>query len=501
MRCGCRRFGEITSSFPSALKVTSVTFNFYQNRECKNFVSLEIKPIKMLNTATFTPWVLFSDLGIIFGLLLIGKFIRVKVKLVQKLFIPPSLIAGLLGLALGPNGLGWLPLSQSVGTYAAVLIAVVFGALPLSSPKFKMKAVAKRVGPMWAYSQFGMLFQWGVMGLLGILVFKQIWPSLNDSFGVMLPTGFYGGHGTAAAIGSAYEGLGWDEATSLGMTTATVGVIAAIIGGLVWIKMAARAKQTKYISDFQELPDEMRCGLMPMEKRVSAGHATTNPISIDSLTFHFALVVVSAFGGYLLSQGVKMLWPTLELPVFSCAFVIGLIIKKLMDATKASDYIDAKTTSSISSFATDLLVACGVASIKLGVVVKYLVPLIVLLVIGFVLTYYMVFFVGKHLHKDAWFEKSIFAWGWWSGTMAMGIALLRIVDPKMESKAMDDYALAYLPCAPVEILLITFVPILFTNGHGLLLSIGCILISLIILLLAKKAGWWIPSSASDNGKK
>ena len=45
--------------------------------------------------------------------------------------------------------------------------------------------------------------------------------------------------------------------------------------------------------------------------------------------------------------------------------------------------------------------------------------------------------------------------------MAMGIALLRIADPKMQSKAMDDYALAYLPCAPVEILLITFVPILF----------------------------------------
>ena len=29
--------------------------------------------------------------------------------------------------------------------------------------------------------------------------------------------------------------------------------------------------------------------------------------------------------------------------------------------------------------------------------------------------------------------------------MAMGIALLRIVDPKLSSKAMDDYAMAYLP--------------------------------------------------------
>lgn len=73
----------------------------------------------------------------------------------------------------------------------------------------------------------------------------------------------------------------------------------------------------------------------------------------------------------------------------------------------------------------------------------------------------------------------------------MGIALIRIVDPKMASKAMDDYALAYLPIAPVEILLITFVPILFVSGYGAWLMAGCILLSLLLLLLAAKMGWWI----------
>ena len=97
------------------------------------------------------------DLGLIFALMLVGKVIRVKVKLIQKLFIPPSLIAGLLGLAMGPNGLGWLPFSNNLGTYAAVLIALVFGALPLSSPKVSMKEVSERVGPMWVFAQLGML--------------------------------------------------------------------------------------------------------------------------------------------------------------------------------------------------------------------------------------------------------------------------------------------------------------------------------------------------------
>ena len=445
----------------------------------------------MFNTEIFTPWVLLSDLGIISALLLVGKLIRVKVKLIQKLFIPPSLIAGVLGLAFGPNGLGWLPLSGSMGTYAAVLIALVFGALPLSSPKFSAKEIAGRVGPMWAFAQLGMLVQWGLAGLFGIFVLKLFWPELNDAFGVMLSTGFYGGHGTAAAIGEAFNGLGWDEAASLGMTTATMGVICAIIGGLIMIKWAAKNKQTAFIADFADLPNELRSGLVPEEKRDSIGSATTSAISIEPLTFHLALVLLVAFLGYSMSVGVKQLYPQLELPVFSCAFIIGLLLKKAFDATGVTNYICPQTTQRIGSMATDLLVAFGVASIKLGVVVKYAIPLVVLIIAGALMVFAVTFFFGRRLSKTYWFERTIFAWGWWTGTMAMGIALIRIVDPKLASKAMDDYALAYLPIAPVEIILITFVPIMFVNGMGVWLSLGCLLLSALIVLLSVKMGWWI----------
>ena len=445
----------------------------------------------MFNTDVFTPWVLLSDLGIISALLLVGKFIRVKVKLIQKLFIPPSLLAGVLGLAFGPNGLGWLPLSGSMGTYAAVLIALVFGALPLSSPKFTVKEVAGRVGPMWVFAQLGMLLQWALAGLFGLFVMKLIWPELNDAFGVMLSTGFYGGHGTAAAIGEAFNGLGWDEAASLGMTTATVGVICAIIGGLICIKWAAKNKQTAFISDFADLPQELRSGLVPQEKRDPMGSATTSSISIEPITFHLALVLLVAFLGYSMSVGVKQWYPQLELPVFSCAFIVGLILKKIFDATSVTDYICPQTTQRIGSMATDLLVAFGVASIKLGVVVKYAVPLVVLIIAGALMVFAITFYFGKRLSKTYWFERTIFAWGWWTGTMAMGIALIRIVDPKLSSKAMDDYALAYLPIAPIEILLITFVPIMFMNGMGLWLSLGCLALSGLLILLAIKMGWWI----------
>ena len=109
----------------------------------------------------FTPWVFLVDMGFIFALMLVGKFIRVKVKIIQKLFIPPSLIAGLLGLAMGPHGLGWIPFSGNLSSYAAVLIALVFATLPFSAQKTSVKEVVTRVGPMWVYAQIGMLLQWG----------------------------------------------------------------------------------------------------------------------------------------------------------------------------------------------------------------------------------------------------------------------------------------------------------------------------------------------------
>ena len=295
----------------------------------------------------FTPWAFFVDLGLISLLLLVGQILRAKVKLIQRLFIPPSLIAGLLGLAFGPNGLGWLPFSNELGTYAAIAIAIVFAALPFSSSSAPLKEIVRTAGPMWAYAQLGMLLQWGIVGLIGLFVINAIWPDLHDAFGVMFPTGFYGGHGTAAAIGSAFEGLNWEDARSLGMMTATLGVIWAIGGGLIFIKWATRHKQTAFISDFSELPEELRSGLVPAEKRLPIGKETTSSISIDSLTFHVAIICSAALIGYLCSRGVKSYFPMLELPVFSCAFVISLLIKKFFDIISGSKPTVMKSASSL----------------------------------------------------------------------------------------------------------------------------------------------------------
>ena len=73
----------------------------------------------MFTFTDYTPWSLFVDLGLISFLMLIGKIARVKIKLIQKLFIRPSLIAAVLGLAFGPNRLGCLPFSNHLARYSA----------------------------------------------------------------------------------------------------------------------------------------------------------------------------------------------------------------------------------------------------------------------------------------------------------------------------------------------------------------------------------------------
>ena len=437
---------------------------------------------------TFTPWTLFVDIGIISLLLLIGKLMRVKIKWVQKLFIPPSLLAGFIGLACGPHGFDILPLSNQTGTYAGILIAFIFGALPLTSQK--TKGDNKEIGKMWVYSQTGMLLQWAFGGLLGLLILNHIWP-LNPAFGITMPSGFCGGHGTAAAIGQAFGQLGHDEILTLAMTAATFGIVASVILGLIFVKWGAKNKHTTYLADYKDLPSELRTGLLPPEKRESIGESTCSSISIDSLTFNLAIICAIALGGYGISKLAAHFMPGFELPVFSCAFVFGILFKKLLDKTRASESICPQTVGHISGAMTDYLVAFGIASIKLSVVLEYIVPLAILLLSGLIVTLIYVFFMARKLMKECWFEKALFTWGWFTGTMAMGIALLRVVDPKMKSRCMDSYALAYLFIAPVEISLITFAPVAFVNGYGLLFAGICLVAGLCVLSVAHFKNWFI----------
>lgn len=123
----------------------------------------------------FTPWTLFVDTGIISVLLLLGKLMRVKIRFIQRLFIPPSLLAGFIGLSLGPHGFRHHTSFHPNRNLCRHIDSLHFRRSPLISQK-AAKGDADNIGSMWAYSQAGMLLQWAFGGLLGLLVLNRIWP-------------------------------------------------------------------------------------------------------------------------------------------------------------------------------------------------------------------------------------------------------------------------------------------------------------------------------------
>jgi ESS family glutamate:Na+ symporter len=448
----------------------------------------------------FTPWSLFLDVGIMSLLILAGVFLRAKIKLIQELFLPASLLAGLLGLVLGPNGLGYIPFSDQIGTYSGILIAVVFAGLSLTTPPIKFKEVFNRVGELWGFSMIAMILQWGLGALFGMFVLCKIWDGLNPAFGLMLASGFAGGHGTAAAIGAAFKEHGWEDAASLAMTSATVGIILAVVVGVILVKIGTMKGYTNFISDYKTLPQSLKTGILPEEERRPIGIERTSSISLDSLTLQISIIILISVGGYYLSKIVGSFFPKLSLPVFSCAFIAGIVLRLLMSSSHVTDLVDLQSVGRISGTCTDFLVAFGIASIKLPVVVKYATPLAILF--GFGLLYCLFFFmcVGPRMLHSNWYEKSLFTWGWMTGTMAMGIALLRIADPRQESGSLDDFAFAYIPLAPVEILVVSLSPLMFSNGTGLYFIAACIGSGVAVFVFSLFNKWFTLTPAIKKSK-
>ncbi|MFS0752690.1 sodium/glutamate symporter [Oceanobacillus sp. 1P07AA] len=438
----------------------------------------------------FTIWSLMIDISIISGLLLVGTILRAKVRWIQSLFLPASMIAGFLGLAFGPSGLGILPFSSQFSVYPSLLIAVIFAAIPIGAAKVRLSEVFHRVRNMFSYSMILTLSMWGIGVLFAMLILNPIFTDLPNGFGLILGAGFLGGHGTAAALGEGLMHAGWEEAMDLGMTSATVGLLVAVLGGLFLIKHSTEKGHTQFITSFKDLPSELKSGLMPKSKRFHMGQETVSSSSIDPLVLHLAIITFIIGISYWVTNTLSDLIPAISIPLFSVAFILGLLFQAISRRIKSDDYVDGRVMERIGGTATDFLVAFGIASINITVVMDYALPLILLFAFGTLWAYLLFRFVGPNIFKEFWLEKSIFGWGWSTGTVAMGLALLRIVDPELKSRTPEDYALAYVGVAPIDIIIVTFAPILFALGFTWAIPVVLLLGTAVIIGIYKVTGLW-----------
>jgi ESS family glutamate:Na+ symporter len=130
------------------------------------------------------------------------------------------------------------------------------------------------------------------------------------------------------------------------------------------------------------------------------------------------------------------------------------------------------------------------------------VAMVVLFLIALVICLFLGLIVAPRTLQDGWFEKQIFTWGWATGGVNTAIALLRVIDPKLRSGTMEDFALAYIPVVPVEVTAVTFVPSMVLAGAAWAvvgiwgaISVAAVVVLLVVVRGARSAGR-TPTAAS-----
>lgn len=413
-------------------------------------------------------YTLMQDFAIAGAFILLGQFLRAKIPLLQKLFLPASLIAGFLGLLFGPNGLKVIPFSDSINSYSSALIMFIFASIGLKGIKLgsnKLKGEAERAGSYVCHRLLAQTLQFSLPIIFSILVISTISPDVNYGFGLLVAAGFFGGHGTAASVGASFAELGWTDATDLAMTSATVGILTGVIGGLIFIRWATKKGYTQYIKDFAYISGDLRTGLFSRGSRPTAAEETISTTSLDSFCFHLSIMLIPIALGYWINS--KFVKPFISIPAYIITFVIALLIYFIFGRSENGLYkhVDKRYFSHFSGTATDFLVFFGITTTRIPVVIKYALPFGMLMLFAILLCVFTMRILGPAMNKDSWFERALFAWGAYTGVVAIGFVLLRIVDPDNKSKTLNDVAITTPLCTLVEMFAWGFGPLMLLSGQ------------------------------------
>ena len=439
-------------------------------------------PVEKIASGTITNLILY--LSIISILLFVATILRLKISFLRKAFIPASLIAGILGLALGPYVLGVFS-GEVRSSFAAIptpFTVIVFACMQLGVKHPKMKESLQLAAPSALQAYSYSFSQFGITCLLTALLFGPLW-GVNPLFGSSIEVGFMGGHGTAGGMSGIYTDLGWAAGADVGQTTATIGLIVGIFGGIWMINLAAKKRYTTVLEKVGAI--NISSETYSEETRKPAAYTTVSSDIIESFAFHGALIGIAVFIGQAIVWGFRMAFHY-SLPLFPFAMIGGFLLNMVLQRTKLGELMDRATFQRIQGLAMEFLIVAAVSSVSIPVVLEYWQPLLVSCVVLSLTTMGIFWFISPMIYKKHWFECGIVRYGTATGVAAIGLMLLRTVDPEMKTEGGRVYALS-TPFTSAFIgggLVTTAYPLLIANWGalqcGLLftaLSVACILLA------------------------
>jgi len=402
----------------------------------------------------------------------VGHLLRMRVRLLGRLYLPSSVIAGLIGLAIVQccRSAG-APLPAGVttvwGKLPGFLINIVFACLFLGMAIPGLRTIWRHAGPQLAYGQ---IVAWGqyVVGVgLFLAVITWMYPGLPAMFGGVLPVGFEGGHGTAGGMTKVFADYNWEAGKDFALACATGGIIGAVIVGMMLVNWAERKGFTTRKQNPEDVPQDDSIAVIPIDRRPEAGKLTTSSNALETLSFQLAVVGIAIAIGWAVKQGMLSLAGMTELteaeqaairaagqtvktgaimqlaksfPLFPLCMIGGLVVQVIENKFDRHKLIDYGLMKRIQNAALDFLVVAAIATIRIEAIAEGLLPFAMLVAAGIAWNVFCVMFLARRLLPDAWFERSIAEMGQSMGVTATDLLLLRVVDPDYETPAADAFA-------------------------------------------------------------
>ncbi len=397
----------------------------------------------------------FDSIIVLALVLLIARFIKRGSGVLQKLFIPSSLVAGIGGLVLGPQLLGTIP--EEITFYWAQfpkhLINIVFAGLFLGKIIPARKEIWKSAGPMIA---FGSTMAWGqyVIGiLLTVLILTPLFGT-NPLAGSLIEISFAGGHGTAAGLAPTFEQFGWTEGTDIALGLATLSIITAVVTGIFMInyhnRLLGKVNQEQWEKQQRQL---IRSGynLIALTQKFN-----TNPKAVVINIIAFAASIAIGWGllkslitaeAFLLSGFTDVRFFAF-VPLFPLAMIGGLIVQLFLRKINKHSLIQRRTAQIFSSIALDLLIASAIATVSLNAISNNMEVFVTLGVAGILWIMGCFLFLAPRFFATHWFERGVTDYGQAMGMTATGLLMNRLVDPSNTYKIRESFAYKQLAFEP-----------------------------------------------------
>ncbi len=415
-------------------------------------------------------WGFMVQLGLLLIFLMLGNVLRRTIPFFRKCLVPSALLGGALLLVANIicKQFDFILVDRrlmQVITYHC--LAIGFASMSLKTEKSSHKTNPSQVVEFGAL-QGGTYMLQAFVGL-GITIILFLITRYGDNIisyvcGVILPLAFGQGPGNALSWDINYTNTPAAQFAgngSFGLSLASVGFVVASVFGVLYINIYKRRSNLKVrtgkavsVSNNQE---ESGAEEIPDNESVDKFSLQVGFVAlVYALSFGFMclLGVISDFTNSI-AWGFNFLWASLA------AMLIKLIVKLLRKKRLMKrEYINNYQMDRISGFSFDLMIVAGVAAIEINDIKNYILPIVILSIVGSIITYIYIRKVAKECFKGFEHEFFLMSFGTLTGTASNGMILTKEIDPGLRTPTSSLYILSNFPA------MIMIAPLLFLLGFA-----------------------------------